>query len=228
MLPKRILPILFWITLILSFTILAGSVTLVAAGYQFDWQTKRLTQTGLVYLAGEPRQVSITVNGEIAGSRLPLRLAAVLPGEYDIVIEKEGYVPWRKLFTIEAGEAHTETDIRLFLIRPEVAAVSDPELVRKVQENTSPSSLIAGQEIRLGNRLVTRVSGELRATVATPDRSHVFFQIGKEIRVIEADGGNELLLYTLQADAPSYLIVQEDGEEVVLLDGGEVIRLRVG
>jgi hypothetical protein len=228
MTPKRLLPVLFWTTLALSFVILASSVSLVAAGYQFDWKTKRLTQTGLIYLAGEPRQVKVTINGEVAASRLPLRLSTVLPGDYEILIEKEGYVPWRKHFTVQAGEAHTETDLQLFLVKPEIATVSDPATIRKVEENTALSPLINGQEIRLGSRLVTRVSGELGAAAISPNRSHVFFQIGREIRVIEADGTNELLLYTLATDAPSHLIVLEDGQEVVLLDGAEVIRLRVG
>lgn len=206
---------------------LAGSVSLVAAGYQFDWQTKRLTQTGLLYIAGAPRQVTVTVNDAIVTNRLPFRLASVVPEEYTVQIAKDGYVSWHKRFTIKAGEARTETNVQLYLAKPEVAEVTDPALIKRVMSNTAQSPLINGQEIRLGNTLVTRVSGQLAAAQLSPDRGHVFFQVGREVRVIEKDGTNELLLYTLATEDPCQLVVLSDGKEIALLDGGAVKRLRV-
>jgi len=220
-------PVLFWTILVTLFVIIASSVSLVAAGYQFDWKTRRLTQTSLIFLSGRPRDAQVSINGQWVANRLPLRLSSVVPGTYDVVVEKEGYIPWRKTFSLDAGAARAETDIRLFLTRVEVSDVTDPELIQTVTENTSPSPLISDHELRVGSRLVTRVSGELKSAAASPDRSHIFFQVGRDVRVVEADGTNELLLFTLSAEESSNLLVLADGTELVLLDGTVVRRLRV-
>lgn len=219
--------VLFWSVAITVFVVLATSISLVTAGYQFDWQTKRLTRTGFLFLSGEPRVAQVTVNGQVVANRLPLRLTSILPGEYDVLVEKDGYTAWRKRFHIEPGEARSESDILLFLAKPEVAEATDPELIEKVKANTDPSPLINGREIRFNNRLVTRVSGELLYAALAPNRRHVFFQVGREIRVIEIDGTNELLLFTLDGTNASQLVVLADANELALLDGPVVKRLRI-
>ncbi len=224
---EKIIVTILWVFLIIVFCVLAGSVSLVMAGYRLDWQTKRLTQTGLLYIAGSPRQAQVAINGAQVADKLPLRLSAVVPGEYRVVISKEGFIAWHKSFTIKPGEARTETDVRLFYIRPEVSDVTDPALIERVQSNTSLSPLINGQEIRIGASLVTRVSGELKSAALSLDRGHIYFQIGREVRVIEKDGTNELLLFTLSTDEPSQIIALAQDKEIALLDHGVVRRLRI-
>jgi hypothetical protein len=227
MMTKKLTPLLFWIILPILFIVLSTSISLVTAGFQFDWQSKRLTQTGLIFLAGSPKKVEVFSNGELIAQRLPVNLSSVAPGEYNVEIKKEGYVTWRKAFYIESGEARSESDIILFWAQPEVSEVTDPQLIESVKINSEPSPLISGQEIRLNNRLVTRVSGTLRSAVLGPDRSHIFFQVDREIRVIEKDGGNETLLFLLGEDAPSQLLLLDEAEELALLDQGVVKRLRI-
>jgi hypothetical protein len=224
---KKLLAIAVWIGLLSVFVILAASVGLVAAGYQIDWQERRLTQTGLLFLSGTPRMSHVFINGKQVADRLPLRLPTVFPGQYHVRIDKQGYASWRKSFTIHAGEARAETGIMLFLASPEVSVVTDPELIERVTNNTSPSQLITGNEIWTHNRLVTRVSGEIHAAVLSPSRSHVFFQVGQEIRVIETDGMNELLLYTLGSNTNAQLVALAAGKELAFLDNGTVKRLRI-
>ena len=224
---RLILTGLFWGSLTVLFLLLSASLGLVAAGYQFDWSSRRLQKTGLLYLAGEPRTATVTINGERVADRLPLRLPTVFPGEYDVVIEKDGYIPWRKTFSIAPGQARAQFSIKLFLREPEVSTVTDPELIQHVKENTDPSPLIVGRELRYNSHLVTRVSGTLLDATLSNDRAHIFFQIDREIRVIELDGTNERLLFTLEAARPAQLIPVEDDRELLLLDGGVVKRLRI-
>lgn len=219
--------VLLWLFLITVFFFTATAVALMAAGYQVDWQNKRFIRTALLHLNGLPKPARIFVNNEFAAERFPVRLTDLPPGEYEVRVEKEGYVPWHKRFTLEPGEARSESDIRLFLIQPEVSVVTDPELINGVKNNRRPSLLIDGREIRSGSRLVTRVSGELKTAVLSPRRSHIYFQVGREIRVIETDGTNELLLFSLETDAASQLMVLADGKEIVFLDNEVVKRLRV-
>jgi len=224
---KLLLPILFWGSLVALFLVLSTSVGLVATGYQFDWQNQRLTRTGLIYLAGSPRNVTVSINGSIVSNRLPVKLPTLFPGEYLVTIDKEGYASWKKTFSLLPGQARTESDILLFLLSPEVATVSDPELIQRVKNNTEASPLIDGNEIRFNNRLVTRVSGELLDAALSPNRSHVFFQVDKEIRVIETDGGNELVLFTIGSAGRSQLIVVDEAKDLIILDGDTVKRLRI-
>lgn len=218
---------LFWALATLAFIGLSLSATLVAAGYKFDTVTFTLQRTGLLYLSGQPRAVTITVNGNTLGGGLPLKLSSLLPGDYDVEIAKDGYQTWAKSYRLGPGEARVETSIRLFLTEPERSVVTDPEVVKRVQNNTAASSLLHDKEISYQNELVTRVSGELKAAVLAADRGHVFFQVDKELRVIEIDGQNEEVLMHLADSAPSHLMLGENDKELLLLDGGQVVRLKV-
>lgn len=225
---KRILlPILFWIALTTTFVILSASVALTASGYQFDWDNKTLTRTGLLYLAGNPKSVTVEVNRKIVSDRLPLRLPTVLPGEYRINISKPGYVTWSKTFSIEPGEARAETEITLFLEEPEISTVTDPEMIEKVKIPHAISSLINEREIIYRDNIVTRVSTTIQDAALGSDRAHIFFQNDRVIKVIEIDGSNETSLYEMQNDNISNLLIANGGKEILLLDGVEVRRSRV-
>ena len=67
----------------------------------------------------------------------------------------------------------------------------------------------------------------MKAAAITSNRSHIFFQVDREIRVVELEGTNEVLLFTLSSSANSKLLVLDDGQEIALDDGGIIKRLRV-
>lgn len=103
--------------LILAITILVvgslgGVVSLYARGYRLDKKTLKLTPSGLLVAKSDPDSAQILINGELkTATNATINLA---PGIYDLVIKKEGFIPWSKRLTIEK---EVVTEASAYLIR---------------------------------------------------------------------------------------------------------------
>ena len=96
---KKSRTILFLICLIL-FLIIAPLAIFYSQGYRFDFETKKITQTGGLFLKVIPKQVEVFVDGKLTkktdfffGSAL---IENLLPKKYRVSVKKEGYLPWEK------------------------------------------------------------------------------------------------------------------------------------
>lgn len=87
-----------------------------AKGYRINFgseeKTIEVSPTGLLVANSEPNGAQIFTNGQLknaTNSTIPL-----VPGEYDIEIKKEGFIPWKKHIIIKKEEV---TQIDAFLIQ---------------------------------------------------------------------------------------------------------------
>jgi WD40 repeat protein len=117
LMTKRTRTILFIISLILFFLV-APAVVFYSQGYRIDFQTKKITQTGGLFLKVWPKQVKIYLNGKLKkktdfffGSTL---IENLLPKKYRVRVEKEGYFGWEK--EVEIKEKGVEEFKDIFLI----------------------------------------------------------------------------------------------------------------
>jgi len=113
---KRTRNIIFSILLIF-FLIAAPLTVFYSLGWRFDWESKKIVQTGIFYLKAWPKSSEIYLDGELKdktdiffGSTL---MDNLLPGEYEIEIRKEGYHSWGKTLTINKREATEAKNIIL-------------------------------------------------------------------------------------------------------------------
>ena len=98
------------------FLIITPSVIFYSLGYRFDFETKKISQTGGIYLKVAPKQVEIYLDGKlkkktdfIFGSALVENL---LPKKYKIEIKKENYHSWEKTLEVkEKGVAEAKNVI---------------------------------------------------------------------------------------------------------------------
>lgn len=109
----------FLITLVTGLLLLGGTLVAIklAKGYRPDIKNGGLKPTGLLHANSIPRGAQVYVNGK-------LRTATddtinLEPGEYEVKIEKVGYLPWYKNLLIKA-ELVTETNARLFPSVPDL------------------------------------------------------------------------------------------------------------
>lgn len=105
---KRLLITLSTALFLLVATVIAIKL---AKGYRPDLKDGQLKATGLLLANSIPRGAQVIIDGRLTTAtddtiNLP-------PGEYEIKIEKVGYLSWRKKLKIEA-ELVTETNARLF------------------------------------------------------------------------------------------------------------------
>jgi hypothetical protein len=98
------------------FAVAIGFATLLlvylANGYYVDTGTGKVIQNGLVYVDSKPGGARIFLNGQQQRGSTDARL--VLPeGEYDIMLQREGYREWSRSLSLEGGSLRRLTYARL-------------------------------------------------------------------------------------------------------------------
>ena len=116
---KKTRTVLFSICVFL-FLVSASAVVFYSQGYRFDFEKKKITQTGAFYFKVLPRSAQIYFDGKlkketdfIFGSAL---IENLLPKTYNIQIKKEGYISWEK--TLEIKEKQV-TEAKNIVLIPE-------------------------------------------------------------------------------------------------------------
>src|SRR4030067_252370 len=101
--------------------IVSWFIYLYARGYRFDQKTNHITPNGLLVIKSDPDGAQIYLNGEIkTETNSTISLA---PGNYDVMIKKEGFLEWKKRLTIEK-EIVTETTAHIFKGAPSLSAIT--------------------------------------------------------------------------------------------------------
>jgi len=114
---KRTRTILFLICLFL-FLLIAPLAIFYSQGYRFDFDSKKITQTGGLFLKVFPKSAEIYLDGKLKkktdfffGSIL---IENLLPKKYKIEIKKEGYFTWEKNLEIREKEVTEAKNVILF------------------------------------------------------------------------------------------------------------------
>lgn len=121
---RRILFIIF----ILAFFIISGLILTYASGYKIALNGKRpLQKTGMlildtkpkgakIYLNGKPQQEFINkiLNKEENFITTPAKIKNLLPGEYNVRMELNGYWAWEKKLEVKGGVSTFAEDVNLF------------------------------------------------------------------------------------------------------------------
>ncbi|MBD3248275.1 PEGA domain-containing protein, partial [Candidatus Falkowbacteria bacterium] len=122
--------ILFY-TFILIFLITTPLVILYAIGYKIDLSNpgnfRFVQKTGMILLETKPTQAKIYIDDKIQRSfmdnilgresnliKTPAKIKGLLPGEYQVRLELDGYWPWNKKINIYSGQITHLQDISLF------------------------------------------------------------------------------------------------------------------
>ena len=200
-LSNKLLFILLWIFLILSFSMLAIFVLYEANGYRLNKSNWHLEQTGLISLDGLPKQADVTINGKLVSKTLPFRIQKVFPGSYTVIVGLSGYNSWTKSVKVTGGQAYENKKVYLYLANPEVRestrTIKPSDIQNDTKNQSSDIQILNSSEIWYKKDLITRFSQPVYHAILTDDRLHIIFQVGKELRVIELDGGNNTKLFDL-------------------------------
>src|SRR3989338_2513423 len=98
---RRMLSLIF----ILLFLIIAPAIILYAAGFKLSKNGLAIQKTGMFIIDSNPRGAKIFINGQIKN---------LLPGEYDLSLELDGYWGWQKKLTVNPGTSTFVDNIYLF------------------------------------------------------------------------------------------------------------------
>lgn len=114
---KKQRTILFFLMAII-FIIVAPSIILYSQGYRFDVKKMMFVETGAIYLKVYPEESTIFLNNEkqkeTSFFSRDLLMQNLLPQNYLIRIEKEGYHFWEKNLEVQVGLATEAKYITMF------------------------------------------------------------------------------------------------------------------
>jgi len=220
------LPILF-----ILIAVVGTYLILVANGYIFNLEARKIEQTGMIYLKSDPRNVDIYLNGVLKTTKTPAKLAELLKGGYEVSISKDGYHEWFKFYLVEKGLVNADGDIILFLENPEIVPATEEE----TKNFESYPQKLAGNNIEIRNdneiwikalnqneddTLVTRLSDKIKNAVYYSDKKHIIYQVKNELRIVDLDGTNNIKLVSLSSEEKSNFLVDENGQYLFFTDNG--------
>jgi hypothetical protein len=90
---------------IVIFCIVGPILVLFALGYKFDLDTKTIVKTGTLIVESEPGRANIYLNDEKIHDTTPATIRFLLPKDYNVSIQKDGYQTWTKRLLIESQKA---------------------------------------------------------------------------------------------------------------------------
>ncbi|MFH1575682.1 MAG: hypothetical protein ABIB55_01935 [Candidatus Nealsonbacteria bacterium] len=114
---KKTRTIIFF-TCVVLFMLAAPTIILYSQGYRFDFETKKIVQTGGLYFKVAQRSAQVYLNGNLKDTTSiftnSLLVENLLPKTYYIEISKDGYHSWQKTLEVREKQVTEAKNIILF------------------------------------------------------------------------------------------------------------------
>lgn len=95
------------------FIVATPALILYSMGYRFDWQTKKIIETGVISIDVKPKDAAVYLNNILIAKKIPIRLTNRAPGSYELKISRAGYKTWEKTIDIKSRQTTYIKDIGL-------------------------------------------------------------------------------------------------------------------
>ncbi len=107
---------------VIFFFLLAPQIIIYSLGYRFDFERKKIVNTGGLYLKIWPKRTEIFIDGEFRDKTglfsNSVFIQNLLPKKHDILVKKEGYHVWQKTLEIKGKEVTKVENIILIKENP--------------------------------------------------------------------------------------------------------------
>lgn len=154
-------------TFVVIFVIATVFLSLYASGYKFNFKrpidfNRVLVRTGMIDIETEPKDASIYLNGKLQPTpsfdlfkkehlKTPAKIRNIIPGEYNISLEKEGYWPYQEKIYVHSGQTTILENINLY-------------------KSSNPSL-----------KAITKESSDKENIIISPNNNYIFLKDSKEI-----------------------------------------------
>lgn len=182
------------ILMLITFFALASVIVIYARGYQINLTEHKIEATGAISIAGNQSGLSIAINGNLVGTKLPYFQSSMPANtKYSIKIEKAGFESWSREVTLEPERIVSYGFVRLFPIN-NVALPSASVDKKNICANNLPDKFsgltVSGGEIMMGETLILRSSAPVIDACWFNDKNHIAYISDSNIWVTDAEGKN--------------------------------------
>lgn len=218
---RKMLSTMAGLLAVAAFFILSSIAVVWANGLKFNPETKRFEQTVVVALEGsrDYSDVQVYLNGEVVATEVPFQLRGLVPGRYELLLERSGYQPYFRVFTLGAGEAMVIEDYQPIAVSPRVT-VDANRIVFSEPAFEAGLRVTTDGELVDRTKLVSRFIGN--PLLARRFNDGYVYQLGNELRLFLPEGPHDYLLYTLASNDVAKLNIRAGAWEVVVQEGETV------
>jgi len=155
---------LLYISFIILFLTITPLIIFYAAGYKFNLRGIKIQKTGTFILDSKPQEAKIFLNNKVQQTffnkfffsknniiKTPAKIKNLLPGEYNLKLELDGYWPWQKKLIIYPGTSTYAEDIVLFKKNLPALILQDKINGLKLSVNKNNLAILTDQEVILLN-----------------------------------------------------------------------------
>ncbi len=114
--------IFFWLSF-LAFFVSTPLVVFYSLGYKFNFSTKKFIKTGVIAVKTNPREVNVYLDNKKIEKLSPCVIRELLPGEYAVLLEKEGFYPYQLTVNVKPSLV-SEIDVVLISRQKEAERIN--------------------------------------------------------------------------------------------------------
>jgi hypothetical protein len=193
-LVRSIINLSWRILMLVTFFAVSSVIVIYARGYQINLTEHKIEATGAVSIAGNQSGLSITINGELVGTKLPYFQSSMpVNTKYNITIAKTGFESWSREVTLEPERIVSYGFVRLFptsnVALPSVSVDKKSVCANNLPDKFSALS-VNGGEILMGETLILRSSAPVIDTCWFNDKNHIAYISDGSVWVTDSEGKN--------------------------------------
>lgn len=143
---KRTRKILVFL-LIGFFLVSAPLVVLYTMGFRYNWSKNKIEKTGILRVESRPSNADIFLDGHETVRTTPTSFFRLLPEDYHIRIEKEGFLPWEKTLAVRSEKTTFAKVITLFQdVLPRLMIEGDIGMIRFSPDGSKIAILVSNND----------------------------------------------------------------------------------
>lgn len=196
----------------LFFLITAPTLIFYSQGYRIDWTSKKITQTGGLYIKTIPSRTDVYLNSKFSKKTDMIfdsaLIADLLPDSYHIRIQKEGFISWAKTLEVKPKQVTEVKDVILFpeqttfqtelqnVVKVWPSPKGDKRIVQKMFPEQTTWDLVLWNPSHHEEKIITKEksSGEITDVQWSDDASHIIVQT-------ISDQGSRILIFNIQGNS---------------------------
>ncbi len=105
-----------YLSFIIIFLVVAPILIFYANGFRYNFKLGKIQKTGIIFLTSGQTDATVYLNNQLYPAKLNgnLSLNDLLPDDYLVRIEKEGFYPWQKKLTVREAQTTFTDNVILF------------------------------------------------------------------------------------------------------------------
>lgn len=120
---------IFYIFLFFIFLICTPIAIYYTQGFRYNFKLNKFQKTGALFIRTNPAGANILLNGNNTSIASPNKISSLLPGNYQVKVEKNGYLPWKKNLEIKSTITTFAEDIYLFKNKFNPVLINSGEII---------------------------------------------------------------------------------------------------